>query len=188
MSPGPFADKFGFTEEDVQRILVDFAQESASEGMRAWYNGYNFGGVTIYNPWSVSQSVNRFPAPPGPQWLNTASNQLVYAELERGGMELKRDLEKLLAGEELRYPILDTITFEDIGRNPVEYLEFPVLCRLSEGGRPRVSSAEFDDPHLCHQIPNIEVSLVYQQFIARFFEEQIQWRRYGGAALVTRPY
>ena len=105
LSPGPFADKFGFTEEDMQRILVDFQQESASESIRAWYNGYNFGGVTIYNPWSVSQSVNRYPAAPAPQWLNTASNQLVYAELEQGGMELKRDLEKLLAGEELRYPI-----------------------------------------------------------------------------------
>ena len=44
LSPGPFADKFGFTEEDVQRILVDFGQESVSEGIRAWYNGYNFGG------------------------------------------------------------------------------------------------------------------------------------------------
>ncbi len=24
-------------------------------------------------------------------------------------------------------------------------------------------------------IPNIEVSLVYQQFVARYFEEQIHW-------------
>ena len=39
-------------------------------------------------------------------------------------MELKRDLEKLLAGEELRYPILDTITFEDIGRNPENIWSF----------------------------------------------------------------
>ncbi len=53
-------------------------------------------------------------------------------------MELKRDLEKLLAGEELRYPILNTITFEDIGRNPDQYLELPVLCRLPEGGGSRL--------------------------------------------------
>ena len=48
----------------------------------------------------------------------------MYAELERGGMELKRDLEKLLAGEELRYPIQDNITFEEIGSNPENIWSF----------------------------------------------------------------
>ena len=124
LNPGPFADKFGFTEGEVQRILRDFQQESSAESLRVWYNGYDFGGVTIYNPWSVSKSVNRFPEAPGPQWLNTASNQLVLAELARGGMELKRDLEKLLAGEDLRYPIVDTITFGDIGRNKTNIWSF----------------------------------------------------------------
>ena len=92
--------------------------------MRDWYNGYDFGGVTIYNPWSVINAIDNYPEPLGPYWLNTASNQLVHAELACGGMELKRDLEKLLAGEELRYPILDTITFEDIGSDKTNIWSF----------------------------------------------------------------
>ena len=176
LSPGPFADKFGFTEEDVQRILVDFAQESVSEDIRAWYNGYNFGGVTIYNPWSVSQSVNRFPAPPGPQWLNTASNQLVYTELESGGMELKRDLEKLLAGEELRYPILDTITFADIGHNPVNIWSFLYYAGYLKASDPAYDPLDLMTLTYAISIPNLEVALVYKQFIGKYLEEQLQWR------------
>ena len=122
--PGPFADKFGFTESEVDRLLADFLLPELAPAVRAWYNGYDFGGNTIYNPWSVINCVDNYPHPPEAYWLNTASNQLVYAELERGGMELKRDLEKLLAGEELRYPMLDTITFEDIGHNPVNIWSF----------------------------------------------------------------
>ena len=33
--------------------------------MREWYNGYNFGGVTIYNPWSVINCVDNYPPPLG---------------------------------------------------------------------------------------------------------------------------
>ena len=49
-------------------------------------------------------------------------------------MELKRDLEKLLAGEELRYPIAGHHYLRGYRPQPGEYLELPVLCRLSEGG------------------------------------------------------
>ncbi len=90
--PGPFADKFGFTEPEVDRLLADFHLPELAPAMREWYNGYDFGGKTIYNPWSVINCVDDYPHPPGPQWLNTASNQLVYTELESGEMELKRDL------------------------------------------------------------------------------------------------
>jgi len=175
LSPGPFADKFGFTEEDVQRILLDFQQETVSESIRAWYNGYNFGGVTIYNPWSVSQSVNRFPAAPAPHWLNTASNQLVYTELECGGMELKRDLEKLLAGEELRYPIADTITFGDIGCNPEHIWSFLYAAGYLKAEKPAYDPLDATTLTYALSIPNLEVTLVYKQFITRYFTEQLHW-------------
>jgi len=175
LSPGPFADKFGFTEEDVRRILLDFGQESASENIRAWYNGYNFGGVTIYNPWSVSQSVNRFPSAPEPHWLNTASSQLVLTELERGGMELKRDLEKLLAGEELRYPISNTITFEDIGRNPEHIWSFLYAAGYLKAEKPAYDPLDTTTLTYALSLPNLEVAQVYKQFITRYFNEQLQW-------------
>ena len=174
--PGPFADKFGFTEDEVQRITADFHLDSATDVLREWYNGYNFGGEIIYNPWSVINYVNRFPAPPAPQWLNTASNQLVYAELERGGMELKRDLEKLLAGEELRYPILDNITFEDIGRNPENIWSFLYYSGYLRAEDPAPHPMKPKKLTYAITIPNNEVSLVYEQFIARYFEDRIHWQ------------
>jgi hypothetical protein len=116
---GPYADKFGFTEPELSLILSAFQAEDHAGIIRDWYNGYSFGGHTIYNPWSVISYIQAIPNPPGPKWLNTSSNALVYEELEAGGLEIKRDLEVLLAGEELRYPISENIIFTDIGRNPV---------------------------------------------------------------------
>ena len=83
-------------------LLSTFQAEDHAGIIRDWYNGYSFGGHTIYNPWSVISYIQAIPNPPGPKWLNTSSNALVYEELEAGGLEIKRDLEVLLAGEVLR--------------------------------------------------------------------------------------
>ena len=51
-----YAQNFGFTEEDVNTLLhtcgMDQNLETA-QTLKSWYNGYNIGGITIYNPWSI---------------------------------------------------------------------------------------------------------------------------------------
>jgi len=175
LQPGKFADKFGFTQAEVDRLLDAFALPELAPAMREWYNGYDFGGVTIYNPWSVINCVEYSPHPPGPYWLNTASNQLVHAEMACGGVALQRDLEKLLAGEELRYPIQDTITFEDIGRDPEHIWSFLYYAGYLKATDPAYDPLNPAILTYALQIPNIEVSLVYQQFIARYFADALQW-------------
>ena len=175
LQPGGFADKFGFTQLEVDKLLADFARPELASAMQEWYNGYDFGGVTIYNPWSVINAIDNYPEPLGPYWLNTASNTLVLAELDGGGMALKGDLEKLLAGEELRYPILSTITFEDIGRDRTNIWSFLFYAGYLKATEPAYNPLDRSTLTYRLQIPNIEVSLVYKQFIARFFEEQIRW-------------
>jgi len=176
LQPGKFADKFGFTQTEVDRLLVDFALPELATPMREWYNGYDFGGVTIYNPWSVINCVDNYPQLPAPYWLNTASNQLVHAELERGGMALQRDLEMLLAGEELRYPILNTITFEDIGRDQEHIWSFLYYAGYLKAEAPSYDTLNPAILTYALKIPNIEVSLVYQQFVARYFADQLHWK------------
>ena len=95
--------------------------------VQEWYNGYVFGdNTTIYNPWSVVNFIDNATIPIGPQWLNTSSNALIHHELKAGGLKLKRDLELLLQGKELRYPITEHTIFEDIGTNPQNIWSF--LC------------------------------------------------------------
>ena len=167
LQPGPFADKFGFTQPEVDKILIDFNLPELAEPMQEWYNGYNFGGNTIYNPWSVISCIHKHPAPIGPQWLNTASNTLIHHELEQGGLLLKRDLEKLLVGEELRYPIQDSTTFTDLGKNPETIWSF-----LFFSGYLKASTPERDvRGRLVYKlaIPNREVMEIFETFVERGF-------------------
>ena len=169
---GPYSDKFGFTQPEVDLILKEFSAERHSDIIRDWYNGYAFGGDTIYNPWSVISYIQAIPNPPGPKWLNTSSNALVYEELSCGGLEIKRDLESLLSGEELRYPLSETITFSDIGKNPINIWSFLYYSGYLKAEDPQW--AEYDPNMLTYAlaIPNREIMLAYQQFVNRMYETE----------------
>ena len=164
---GPFADKFGFTQAEVDQILVDFNLPELSEPMQTWYNGYNFGGEVIYNPWSVISCIHQHPDPVGPQWLNTASNDLVHAELEAGGLPLKRDLERLLKGEELRYPIVENTVFKNVGTRPETIWSFLVFSGYLKASDPCPDPLT-GEQHYRLSIPNQEVSMAYREFVAHW--------------------
>lgn len=170
LSPGNFADKFGFTEADVRGMLADFDLTSQIEDVQAWYNGYRFGEKVIYNPWSVVNFIDSYPAPIGPQWLNTSSNALVHQELEAGGLELKRDLEKLLNDEELRYPVTEHTIFSDIGNNPCNIWSFLYFSGYLNAVDVKRDPDTYELTYSL-QIPNLEIRVVYQQFIQRYFDK-----------------
>ena len=171
---GPFADKFGFTQPEVDLILKAFHAEIHASIIQDWYNGYSFGGHTMYNPWSVSSYVQAIPNPPGPKWLNTSSNALVYEELSHGGLEIKRDLEILLSGGDLRYPLSETITFSDIGKNPMNIWTFLYYTGYLKAEGPEWADYDPDLLTYAIAIPNREISLAYREFVNKMFETGTQ--------------
>ena len=48
-----FDESFGFTDEEVQKMLTYYGLEEDYEIVKAWYDGYRFGDVDVYCPWDV---------------------------------------------------------------------------------------------------------------------------------------
>ena len=167
LTPGPFEDKFGFTQDEVDHMLADFSLPELAGPMKTWYNGYRFGNTVIYNPWSVLNALHNHPAPMGPHWLNTGSNSLVVKELEVGGLPLKADLEKLLAGEELRCPLEEKTVFADLEKNSRTIWSFLVFVGYLRAEDPQMNDVDQLSWRL--SIPNQEVRLAFYQFIERVF-------------------
>ena len=56
-----FAPYYGFTEVEVNKLLAVYAVPSTiSNGIKAWYNGYNIGNYQIYNPWSIVNVLSAY--------------------------------------------------------------------------------------------------------------------------------
>lgn len=108
------ATAFGFTEAEVRGLAESAGQAASLDGIRAYYNGYLFGGQAIYNPWSVLSFLDRADGVFRPYWIETSSNDLVRELLLTGPQGVKAELETLLAGGTLDRRIDENIVLRDI--------------------------------------------------------------------------
>ncbi len=96
-----FAESFGFTQTEAEQILMDYGLEQRKQEMKEWYDGYLFGEVEVYNPWSVINYVKTAVfdehAFPKPYWSNTSSNSIVKELVQHADSKVKKEIEHLIA-------------------------------------------------------------------------------------------
>lgn len=93
-----YAPYFGLTALETEKLLNDYDM-ILDENVRMKYDGYRFGGIEIYNPWSVLSyadigSLDNY-------WINTSSNFLVKQALRTADKRFWDDFDQLAAGKEI---------------------------------------------------------------------------------------
>lgn len=88
-----YASYFGFTEDEVKKMLVDNEMEYIAD-VKKMYDGYNMGGIDIYNPWSIVNYVCKKVL--APYWINTSSNTMIKEAMQCSEQDFKDDYEKLI--------------------------------------------------------------------------------------------
>ena len=162
-----FADDFGITSEEMEKVIEDFKVEDEKEEIRKWYDGYRIGNVEgIYNPWSVLNYLAKKELKP--YWVNTSSNDLIKLTI-KNSMTVKEKIERLLKDEEIEVPInLETIIVgiennEDniwglmIGTGYLKVVEVVDLV----GGIYKV------------KIPNYEIKTLFQDIVRSWFKDKV---------------
>lgn len=164
-----YADKFGFTEEEVVQLIKDQDLNLPIEKVAAWYNGYNAGDSTlIYNPWSILMCA-RQRGDLKPYWSNTSGNDILRELIIKSSNDIKKELELLLQHTQFDKTIEESFTFSDIiySHNALwsllffsGYLTYSQRV-LTEQGKYRCSL----------RLPNHEVEGIYRDFIETIFSQ-----------------
>lgn len=170
-----FADAFGFTEEEVKEILFFYGLEDKFAEVKNWYDGYRFGKMDIYNPWSIINYVkialaNR-EAVPQPYWTNTSSNSIIKELVENADSEVRQEIENLIAGGTIKKPVHEDITYDYIHEsqdNLWNFLYFTGYLKASE------ESFEDDTLYMELMIPNREVRTIYKRTILAWFDKKVK--------------
>jgi len=113
-----YATDFGFTNKEVQLLTKQLNCEQEEKEIARWYNGYNFSGQTIYNPWSVISCLSHPHYEKKTYWANTASTGLIEHALFNNTLDVKDDLQKLLQDGTLERKICEHITLNDLSVDP----------------------------------------------------------------------
>ena len=71
-----YSHYFGFTEKDVEMMAAYYGKTEMMATIRNWYDGYNFGGTEIYNPWSVISFFSN-DGKPKAFWQSTGDNAII---------------------------------------------------------------------------------------------------------------
>ena len=160
------ADKFGFTEEEVVDLMKYYGEEDNIEEVKSWYNGYNFGGNTIYNPWSILNYADEKILMP--YWVNTSGNDMIRELFAHGNSDVKKDLEKLIAGESLNKRVDDNIVYGEINEENTLWSFLLMSGYLKYENLKVVNRIAYADL----RIPNEEVIYLYEnQIIENWFQK-----------------
>ena len=119
-----YSDAFGLTEDEIIKALDYYELSENIEDVRKWYNGYKFGSIQIYNPWSIvnylkDREINVY-------WINTSNNRLIHSAIKDAENELFKDLKDVLNDGVTVQTVNASSNMEDL-RNPEEVWQLMVF-------------------------------------------------------------
>ena len=162
-----FADDFGITEEEMNKVIQDFEIQDEKEEIKKWYDGYTIGDVEgIYNPWSILNYLTDRKLIQ--YWVNTSSNDLIKLVLKNSST-IKEKIERLLKDEEIEVPInLETVI---VG---IENNEDNIWGLMLGTGYLKVTEVVNLAEHIYKvKLPNYEIKLLFQQIINDWFRNKV---------------
>lgn len=157
-----YSEYFGFTAEEVRKILRYYGREDKFQEICDWYDGYRFGDTEIFNPWSVINYVTDKCFPKA-FWQSTGSNEIIGEIIDAATPEIKDGLYKLLCGERITTYIDTSVIYPEIQNNPYSIYSFLLVA-----GYLKVATVypQNDGNFMCDiAIPNKEISFVYEKEI-----------------------
>ena len=163
-------DKFGLEEFEVENMLKAYGIEDKLTEVKDWYNGYKFGGTTIYNPWSIINFVSKYREGLKPYWVNTSSNDLIKSLITKGGEDVKQEMEELIQGKSITKAVNDSIVFGEIEQNADTLWNF-----LLFSGYLKAENLRREDIKMYAElsIPNKEIEYLYKEIIMNWFNDSI---------------
>ena len=163
-----YADKFGFTKEEVESSLEVFGIKEKDE-VKKWYDGFGFGSVSqIYNPWSVLSFLEEKRI--ATYWANTSSNSLVSKLIREGDRGIKSDFETLLVDGEIESSLDEEIVYSDLNGS-----SSGLWSLLLASGYLKVTDILKDENGLFYgkyrlKLTNLEVKSRFQKMVNNWFQ------------------
>lgn len=169
-----FDEYFGFTDQEVRKLLEYYHLSDKYQQVKEWYDGYQFGNVEVYCPWDVMNYCVTLLADPNaePQnyWINTSSNEAVrrfIRESDNSGT-IRREIEGLVAGECIIKELHQELIYEDMYQT-VDNIWSVLFTTgyLTQRGRSEGNIFRL-------AIPNREIRNIFTTQIMQLFRENVK--------------
>lgn len=167
-----FSGYFGFTDEEVDRMLEAADRTARKSTIKEWYDGYVFGNSYVYCPWDVinflSELRNYPDARPKNFWKNTSHNGILLTFVKRTDFKVKGKFEILLNNGTITQTITDALTYETLHSS-----EDNLWSVLLMTGYVTKADSDEDGETVSLKIPNKEIATIFEDTVVSLFKETI---------------
>ena len=165
-----YNEYYGFTQQDVDKLLADAEIEEKAELIKEWYDGYNFGEFEVYCPWDVMNYLrdlqNDLNARPVSYWKNTSDNAIIRSFIDYTGAAIRKKLEVLIAGGSICQKIEEDLTYDYLHSSEDNLWSILYLT----GYLTKVGERD-KDGQIELRIPNKEVKEIFESTVRKWFED-----------------
>ncbi|MCR5814413.1 MAG: ATP-binding protein [Desulfovibrio sp.] len=173
VSDTEYADMFGFTEAEVDRILADAKLSDKKPEFKEWYDGYRFGTNTeIYCPWDILTHLARLQKKtddlPQAYWRNTGGNAIVRTLLAQSGKKTRTRIEALIEGKAVEENLAEDLTYDLVYKN-----ENNIWSMLYLTGYLTKAPVQPGNGNTALVIPNREIREIFTTTVTAWFNESI---------------
>ena len=165
-----YNEYYGFTQQDVDKLLADAEIEEKADLIKEWYDGYNFGEFEVYCPWDVMNYLrdlqNDLNARPVSYWKNTSDNAIIRSFIDYTGAAIRKKLEVLIAGGSICQKIEEDLTYDYLHSSEDNVWSILYLT----GYLTKVGERD-KDGQIELRIPNKEVKEIFESTVRKWFED-----------------
>ncbi len=178
VSASSYADKIGFTNEDVDRLLSYTNLSHAKNDLRDWYDGYCFGDKKeMYCPWDVLHYITDLQKDPQsrplPYWINSGKNDEVRRCIEKSDKVIRKKLYELLHEGSVRTAVLnEALTYDSI-----DYSDNTVWTLLYLTGyltKVQGKNCSHGANDITLRIPNKEIHAIFSMYIDLWARKSVE--------------
>ena len=180
-------DEFwGFTEPEVRDMLSYYGIEDKYEMIEKWYDGYEYSGRKVFNPWSLLNAIRGLVNGEEedaikPYWGLTSGNDIIDDMIDRNP-EHREALARLMNGETMTVPVYENLSYRDLQQNENAIWSFLLYTGYLKS--IRVDKDERNHLRAEVAIPNLEVWTLMDASMQHWWKD-IQIRGYNTKPLVN---
>jgi len=162
-------EQFGFTDDEVIKLLSDYDRSERYPDVKEWYDGYHFGNADIYCPWDVINFAKKLVSDPSARpsafWINSSGNDMVKRFVDKADQTTRDEIEKLVAGGFVEKQLRLDLTYDEIDNLWSVLFTTGYLTKIGEVKVPDSESYAYK-----LVIPNKEVREVFILQIQEWFK------------------
>ena len=167
-----FSKYFGFTQAEVDDLLIAAELSDKADTFKSWYDGYVFGNTSVYCPWDVVSYISALlydrASQPQNYWRNTSSNGILRDFVNHKKWGIPDKFETIMNGGTVTQEISDELTYDSLHDSEQNLWSILLMTGYLTKADPNAKGNT-----VALRIPNTEIEGIFADTVVKLFADTL---------------